>query len=482
VKRRVRLVGSMLLGLSAVALGLAVSAASAPKPITRAEFSSGLLQLQAMAEDASFSGGAGQVSKLTFTCPPGTPAGAVDISCDDEFNPDNEIAVAVNPVDPDHVVAGSNDYWLAPKGATLVARVPSGFFVSNDGGATWLDGQVPMGSGGGGGNGDPVVAFNRKFGAVHMLQLNAGCGQAGPFCGHISIGVSTSADGGTSWGSPVVVAQGSGSSTPSASGIFNDKPWMTVDNDPDSDWYGRAYVTYTKFELAKGAYVRSPIMVSWSDDGGKRWTPPREISGSDADLCTYQEFGPAGECDEDQFSVPVVLSDGTVVVHFANGQNEADWETDEQFESQILVVRSDDGGATWSDPVKVAALEDGSRDYPLNVDERATQTGYQFRTQTVQGMTVDPETDDLYAFWADNRDGTNDVDSPVTNSQVYYAKSTDGGLTARTAGCRGWLPTTASSASSTWRKVPTMRPTGRPTPCSSAHRRTAARRGVGRCS
>lgn len=443
---RVRVVA--LLGAATIVLGLTTSASSAPDPISRAEFSSSLLQLQALASEGAFSGGGGQVSKLTCT----TAAASPDISCDDLYNPDNEIAIAVNPENPSHLSAGSNDYWLAPKGATLVARVPTGFFTSMDGGSTWLDGQVPMGSGGGGGNGDPVVAFNAKYDSLHVAQLSAGCGQAGPWCGQISVSVSTSDDGGETYGSPVVVAQGTGSFAPSAQGVFNDKEWMTVDNTPTSPTFGRVYVTYTQFELSKLGYVRSPIMIAWSDDGGKKWTKPKEISGSSADLCEFQETGPANQCDEDQFSVPVVLSDGTVVVHFVNAQNTSDWESGELFEGQILVVRSTNGGATWSPPIKVAALEDGTLDYPLNVDGRATQTGYQFRTQTVQGITVDPTNDDLYVFWTDNTNGTRDVvgTTPVTQSQVYISKSTDDGVTwsapiAVTSGTTDkWMPWAAA--------------------------------------
>jgi hypothetical protein len=417
---------AILAGAAVVVLGLAMSAASAPDPISRADFSSSLLQLQALAAEGEFSGGSGQISSPTCTTSPGSP----DLSCDRPFDPDNEITIAVDPENPNHLAAGSNDYFLLPKGATLIARVPTGLFTSTDGGSTWLDGQVPMGNGGGGGNGDPVVGFNAKYDLVHMTQLSAGCGQAGPWCGHISVSVSTSKDGGKTFGSPVTVAQGSGSLTPSAQGVFNDKPWMTVDNSPSSPTFGRVYVTYTQFELSKGGYLRSPIMATWSDDGGKKWTKAVEISGASESLCEYQETGAANQCDEDQFSVPVVLRNGTVVVHFANAQNESDWESPQEFESQILVVRSTDGGATWGDPIRVAALEDGGgTDYPISAAGRATQTGYQFRTQTVQGMTADPMTDDLYAFWTDNSEGTHDVATPITQSQVYISKSANGGMT-----------------------------------------------------
>ena len=70
-----------------------------------------------------------------------------------------------------------------------------------------------------------------------------------------------------------------------------------------SRFYGRSYVTWTSFIGDYGEYVESPILESHSDDGGKHWTKPQEISGSNAALCTFQTEGRAGECDEDQASV-----------------------------------------------------------------------------------------------------------------------------------------------------------------------------------
>jgi len=205
---------------------LAIPAHSSEAPVERDEFalmSGSLVELSRLASDGAFSGGAGQVSKVTCTST-GNPASSVDLSCDGATNPDNELTVAVDPENPNHLLAGSNDYQILFQGGTIVARVPTGYFTSFDGGSTWTDGQIPMGSGGGGGNGDPSPAFDAKFDSAHMVQLNAGCGQAGPYCGHISITVSSSADGGLTWGSPVTIAQGSGSLTPSANGIFLDKP------------------------------------------------------------------------------------------------------------------------------------------------------------------------------------------------------------------------------------------------------------------
>lgn len=370
--------------------------------------------------------GGGQMDNRTCSVA-GNPAADFDISCDDTWSPENESPIVANPENPNHLVAGSNDYQIGTAGANLTARIPTGYFVSFDGGATWRDGQIPMGNGSSGGNGDPVPAFNAKFDTVHMAQLSAGCGS---FCGHISVSVATSLDGGLTWKQPVTVAQGVASLTPSRAARFNDKEWMTVDNNPSSPFFGRIYVTWTGFQLAGGGYLRSPVMLSYSDNAGKSWTVPKEISGSHPGLCTFQETGPAGECDEDQFSVPVVLPNGNLVVHFVNSQNSSTWEAGELFEGQILVVRSTNGGASFSAPTLVAALEDGTLDYPFNVDGRATQTGHQFRTQTVQGMAADPLTGALYVFFADNRNGTRDVPAatPVTQTDVFVVKSTNGGV------------------------------------------------------
>ena len=60
--------------------------------------------------------------------------------------------------------------------------------------------------------------------------------------------------------------------------------------------------------------------------------------------------GPAGECDENQFSVPTVGPDGTVYVAFENEQNEALWEPGEVFDDQYLLVKSTNGGADLVEP------------------------------------------------------------------------------------------------------------------------------------
>ena len=51
-------------------------------------------------------------------------------------------------------------------------------------------------------------------------------------------------------------------------------------------------------------------------------------------------------------SFPEVASNGTLYVHFLNGQNEAAWEVDFDFDSQIMVVKSTDGGVRSRTPCR----------------------------------------------------------------------------------------------------------------------------------
>jgi hypothetical protein len=107
--------------------------------------SGGLATLQRLAaRGVTFGGGALPKTTCTST---GVAVADVQLSCDDAISPEDETPVVVDPADPNHLLAGSNDYYLVPTGSTLQARVPTGFFVAFDGGATWTDGQIPMGSG-----------------------------------------------------------------------------------------------------------------------------------------------------------------------------------------------------------------------------------------------------------------------------------------------------------------------------------------------
>src|SRR5437764_11963241 len=154
------------------ALVLTSIGAADENPIDRSEYghlSGGLTHLFALGGGGV---GGGSLPKSTCTST-GDPTANVRLNCDSDTSPDNETPITTDPANPNHLLAGSNDYFLTIKGSEIQERVPTGFFTSFDGGHTWTDGQIPMGNGSSGGNGDPSPAFDRKFGTAHMAQLPA---------------------------------------------------------------------------------------------------------------------------------------------------------------------------------------------------------------------------------------------------------------------------------------------------------------------
>src|SRR6202023_2281370 len=74
-------------------------------------------------------------------------------------------------------------------------------------------------------------------------------------------------------------------------------------------------------------------------------------------LCgqTYGLPTPGGPCNENQFSNPFVGSDGALYVTYANFNNAV---AGSDNRNQILLVKSTDGGQTFSAPVKVGDYYD----------------------------------------------------------------------------------------------------------------------------
>ena len=352
------------------------------------------------------------------------------LDCDSIF-PNNEPDIEVDPLDPLHIVASSNDY----------DSCCDGFYTSFDGGQTWAQGNMSaeddtrIGS-------DPVTVFEPVSGNVIHSSLNFQSTSDGLAKDGVLV-VSISTDGGLTWGRPVVVADGQGNDE-APTQFFNDKEWIVVDDNPASPFYGRTYLTWSGFVSHAAEYAESAIYEAHSDDGGRTWTDPQEISGS-APFCDIQYDGPAGECDENQFSNPTVAPDGTVFVAFENEQNSAIQEPGDDFpnpqkihDNMYLVVRSTDGGVTWSAPVIAATLEDGPTNYPVNRDDRQTLTGYQVRVNSAGNIVADSD-GSLYLVWSDNRNGTADPTDPVTNTDVFFTRSIDDGVT--------WTPPAAVDSS-----------------------------------
>ena len=120
--------------------------------------------------------------------------------------------------------------------------------------------------------------------------------------------------------------------------VFNDKPWIAADSHTSSPFRDRVYETWTRFVFSAGTgrYVQSPIAFAYSSNGGATFSTPVLISGNVL-------YG--------QGSHPVVGPDGTVYVFW-------DGSTRLAALNSIYMVKSTDGGASWSKPVSVSTLAD----------------------------------------------------------------------------------------------------------------------------
>lgn len=86
--------------------------------------------------------------------------------------------------------------------------------------------------------------------------------------------------------------------------------------------------------------------------------------------------------------MPTIGRDGTVYVTFQNSRNKSLWEPGEKYDDQYLLVKSTTRGSSWSRPTFIVGMEDGSRDYPINVNDRQTLTGYQMRVNSAPVVPV----------------------------------------------------------------------------------------------
>jgi hypothetical protein len=331
----------------------------------------------------------------------------VTVNQDSAAAPQNETAIAVDPNNPNRVLASANDYVTRTWTCTLPGATPSpcsahgdgysGTYVSNDGGKTWccaskLDGSsqgtlIPgvthLSGGPYDAGGDPAVAFDSQG---HAYYAGLGFNRASaPNTVAVNRGT-FNAGGSLSWSAPTFINQ---TTSPA---IFNDKEWIVADANPASPFRDRVYVTFTRFIFSAktGAYVQSPIMEAHSSDGGSTFSAP-QIIGAPA---IYS-----------QGSRPVVAPDGTVYVFFDGATRLATLDS-------TYMVKSTDGGETFSAPVQVSTL-----------NEIATPANAAFRVNSFPAAAVAPN-GDVYANWS-----TEMADTHGGHAAAVYSKSSDGGAT-----------------------------------------------------
>ena len=247
----------------------------------------------------------------------------------------NEPTIAVDPRDPDVVVAGSNDYC-----AQIVnGEVWAGYYRSTDGGESWSNSLVPgypddssaaglasPAHGSCGAAGDPTQAFDndgRLFYAFICFN------RSGPVNG--SVYAARYLNDGATYDRTVLIKRG----TPSGlflSGLFQDKINLTVDQS-GSQFAGNVYVAWSQYN---GFALNNAVLVSRSTDHGLSFSPPVRV--------TPVELGTAS------FADLAVGPDGAVYLTYITYPSQA------RRTSDIWLQKSVNGGVSFGPAQRVASI------------------------------------------------------------------------------------------------------------------------------
>jgi hypothetical protein len=315
-----------------------------------------------------------------------------------------EPTIAIDPRNPDVIVAGAQDFRRARElRAACGGDRWNGFYLSADGGQTWSNSLVPgyctdptQGAGseqavsdmfGLSTNTDPVVAFD-TFGDLFYAHIafNAVKKASTPPSTSGRLLVSTyrvSEAGAAVYAKTEKIASGSGNSPDErqsgpGSSRFDDKQWMTVDTTPSSPFYGRVYVTWTKFGAQGG---QSSIYLTHCGGDG---SGAEECDGSDWSRGHVITRPVAGGLVQESF--PTAAPDGTLYVAFLQFQGGFG---SERPHAGIWVAKSTDGGETFTQRRTTPIRQIPS---PIPPQGNAANDGLNsFRTGTVPtiGVTSD---------------------------------------------------------------------------------------------
>jgi hypothetical protein len=292
-----------------------------------------------------------------------------------------EVSVAINPTNPDHLIAVSIARIKAHPGVTNYA------FVSTDAGRTWK--TVPHTNPHKRQQGDDVVTFTADGLAVRGYIAFVGIRQARPKRAASGILTSTSRDGLT-WSDAVAVVDHINGVEP-----HEDKPWIKADNGKDSPHKGNFYVAWSRFDVygSKSPDCKTHVYFSRSKDGGKSFSVPHRISEKPGD-CVDSSNTVMG-------AVPAVGPKGEVYVVWGGPQG-------------LVLTKSEDGGWTFGKN-QVVTETPGGWDFPVKGIGRCNGL-------PSMGVDVSPGRDrgSVYVNWADRRNGDPDV---------FVIASRDGGKT-----------------------------------------------------
>ena len=292
----------------------------------------------------------------------------VNPSFNGDFYPPEEVSVSINPLNPRNIVASANVRYA---------------YVSTDGGATWNESLLPLGTWG-----DPSVAFDGKGGLFYCHLTNYGMIGVPGATFIDRLGIHRSTDGGFTWKDSAIV----GYNPPRQ----QDKSYIAADL-TDSPFRNNLYIAWTQFDVygSSAPADSSRILFSRSTDGGTTWMSPVRVSER------------AGNCSDGsntvEGAVPAVGPEGEVYLTWGGPLG-------------IMSSRSTDGGVTWGKNVFVDSLPGGWDQQVAGI--------YRCNGMPVTGCDISNSVarGSVYVCWSDIRYGRG-------NTRIFLRRSTDRGAT-----------------------------------------------------
>lgn len=274
-----------------------------------------------------------------------------------------EPSIAINPRDPNNMVAGA---------------VLDNVYYTRDGGVTWKEGKLtsPYGV-----YGDPSVIADEKGRFYYFHLSDPTLGKGGFETEKLDrIVVQMSDDGGETWTPGAYI----GHNPPKD----QDKEWASVDT------RGNIFLSWTQFDNygSGDADCHSNILFTQSKNG-KKWSEPVVLSQLPGD-CLDGDNTTEG-------AVPAATADGKLFVAWSN-------------HGKIYLDRSFNGGDRWLMNDIEVTEQHGGWDMRIPGHDRCNGMPI-LRTDNSKS----PYRGSLYIVWADQRNGAGDTDIWFTRSVNY---------------------------------------------------------------
>jgi BNR/Asp-box repeat len=343
----------------------------------------------------------------------------------------NEPTVAIDPTDTNIVVAGSNDYC-----ASIVNNeVWAGYYRSTNGGQTWSLSLVPgypddtsaagLASpvhGTCGASGDPTQSFDGDGNLFYgFICFN----RSKPISGGVYVAKYTGH--GATYDRTVLVKRG----TPSGlftTGLFQDKINLAADQ-TDGEFSDNVYVAWSQYHGLQSG--NNAVLFARSTDQGLSYSRPFKV--------TPNEHGTASFVDL------AVGPDGTVYMTYLT------YPSSSRPTADVWLLRSDDGGVSFTSPSHVASIELFDSDQFAGATGTVDcgdgpficESGFTF-SRFFSNSAVAADEDGVHVVWAS--------ELATGQNKVFVRNSTDGGETFDAAATldgvtdgHQWFPDVASA-------------------------------------